>query len=224
MKFLLSFALSFSFGFSLFGKGDLITITLIDPVQEIYLENVEIYVEKDQKLIGETTINGDFTFNKHEIDGNLTLSKSGYISKIYKVENNKYAVEISLEMTKETKASYLESLKTKSTIVITKKTEIPDVSAYYIDSTYQQMKVFIQNNLNYPSYAINHNIQGRVQVRFVVEEDGKISNIRVVRGVSACLDREAILVVSKFPNWTPALREGKPIISFYQLPINFALE
>ena len=72
---------------------------------------------------------------------------------------------------------------------------------------------FIKENLKYPEDAANYGIQGRVIVKFVVEEDGSISDIEVVRGVYPSLDAEAVRVVKLMPKWQPAERGGKPVRS-----------
>jgi protein TonB len=84
--------------------------------------------------------------------------------------------------------------------------------------------VFIKENLKYPEDAANYGIQGRVIVKFVVEEDGSISDIKVVRGVHPSLDAEAVRVVKLMPKWQPAERGGKPVRSRFNFPVYFKLE
>ena len=72
---------------------------------------------------------------------------------------------------------------------------------------------FIKENLKYPEDAANYGIQGRVIVKFVVEEDGSISDIKVARGIHPSLDAEAVRVVKLMPKWQPAERGGKPVRS-----------
>lgn len=60
-------------------------------------------------------------------------------------------------------------------------------------------------------------------VRFVVETDGSVSNIEIVRGVSEDLDAEAKRIVSTFPKWTPGKQDGQPVAVRYHLPILFKL-
>jgi len=83
---------------------------------------------------------------------------------------------------------------------------------------------FIKENLKYPEDAANYGIQGRVIVKFVVEEDGSISDIEVVRGVYPSLDAEAVRVVKLMPKWQPAERGGKPVRSRFNFPVYFKLE
>lgn len=86
------------------------------------------------------------------------------------------------------------------------------------------MVKFITKNLKYPASARRMGIEGRVYVQFIVERDGSISNTKVVKGISADLDKEAIRIVSSFPTWTPGMQGGRPVKSQFVLPIPFKLD
>ncbi len=83
---------------------------------------------------------------------------------------------------------------------------------------------WISKNIKYPSLAADNGIQGKVYLKFVVEKDGTISNIEVVRGVDPSLDKEAVRVISKMPKWKPGKQRGKPVRVSYNLPITFQLD
>jgi periplasmic protein TonB len=83
---------------------------------------------------------------------------------------------------------------------------------------------YIARNLRYPEVAAENGIQGRVFVQFVVEADGRVSNVQVVRGVDPALDREAIRVVQGSPRWTPGEQRGKPVRVSFTFPIIFVLQ
>jgi TonB family protein len=83
---------------------------------------------------------------------------------------------------------------------------------------------FIKNNIRYPEIAEKNGVQGRVVVAFVVEVDGSISNVEVVRSVDQSLEEEALRVVNILPKWKPAMLNGKPIRSKYSVPITFRLK
>lgn len=85
------------------------------------------------------------------------------------------------------------------------------------------LKQWLSKNLNYPSLAAEMGIQGKVFVQFVVERDGSISNVTVVRGVDESLDKEAVRVVQIMPKWIPGKQRGKPVRVAYHLPITFEL-
>ena len=70
---------------------------------------------------------------------------------------------------------------------------------------------FINNTREYPKSAYNRRIQGRVTCSFVVNIDGSISHISVIRGVEPSLNKEAIRILSKMPEWTPGKLNGQPV-------------
>jgi TonB family C-terminal domain len=83
---------------------------------------------------------------------------------------------------------------------------------------------FLAQNIKYPAIAQERKIQGRVIIQFMVENDGSISNINVVRSVDSYLDSEAIRIVQKMPKWKPGLLDGEPVRIKYTLPVNFRLQ
>ena len=88
----------------------------------------------------------------------------------------------------------------------------------------KEMMKFIHNNLRYPSLAAENGIQGTVIVNFVVDHEGKITRIKVVRGIGGGCDEEAMRVLSKMPNWSPGRQGGKPVLVSYTVPIKYVLQ
>ena len=83
---------------------------------------------------------------------------------------------------------------------------------------------FLQDNVTYPQIAKENNIEGRVLCQFVVEKDGTITDIQVVRsGGDASLDKEAVRVLRLMPKWKPGKQQGKPVRVKYTVPVNFKL-
>ena len=82
---------------------------------------------------------------------------------------------------------------------------------------------WLSQNIHYPAVAEENGIQGRVVVSFVVEKDGSISNVQVVRGVDPSLDKEAARVVKSMPKWTPGKQNGQAVTVRYTLPVTFRL-
>lgn len=70
---------------------------------------------------------------------------------------------------------------------------------------------------------MENGIQGKVYIQFVIERDGSITDVKVLRGVDASLDKEAVRVVKAMPKWKPGKQRGKPVRVSYTLPINFQL-
>lgn len=83
---------------------------------------------------------------------------------------------------------------------------------------------YVQKNTKYPEAAAEMGIQGRVRVSFVVEKDGRVSNVKVISGVDPLLDREAVRVVQSSPRWEPGKQRGKPARVGYNIPVVFYLQ
>ena len=83
---------------------------------------------------------------------------------------------------------------------------------------------YISENIKYPVIAQENGIQGRVICQFVVNKDGSIVDITVVRGVDPSLDKEAVRVIKSMPTWKPGKQRGKAVRVKYTLPIVFRLQ
>ncbi len=83
---------------------------------------------------------------------------------------------------------------------------------------------YIQKNIKYPMMARESDIQGRVFVNFVVEPDGSISNVAVLRGIGGGCDEEAVRVVNSMPKWKPGKQRGSAVRCAYTVPIIFKLQ
>jgi TonB family protein len=87
-----------------------------------------------------------------------------------------------------------------------------------------ELRKTIARAIKYPVKAQEEGIQGKVYVSFVVDSNGKVRHARVVRGVSASLNKEAIRVISSLPDWNPGKQRGEAVNVSYTVPINFLLE
>jgi len=83
---------------------------------------------------------------------------------------------------------------------------------------------FLQENIKYPQMARESGIQGTVYVTFVVEPNGSVSDVRVLRGIGGGCDEEAIRVIKMMPNWKPGQQRGKPVRVQFNMPIKFTLQ
>jgi periplasmic protein TonB len=83
---------------------------------------------------------------------------------------------------------------------------------------------YLADNIRYPDSARAHNTEGRVILKFVVNEDGSISDCTVIRGVSKEIDEEALRVVRQMPRWKPGKQNGKAVKVLFMLPVVFKLE
>ena len=82
---------------------------------------------------------------------------------------------------------------------------------------------FIQKNVRYPAIAKEYNITGKVYVSFIVNKQGSVTNVKIVRGVDKNLDAEALRVVSLLPKYKPGKQRGKAVRVMFTIPINFTL-
>lgn len=83
---------------------------------------------------------------------------------------------------------------------------------------------YLGQNIKYPQMARESNIQGIVYVTFVVEPDGSISKVGILRGIGGGCDEEAMRVVSSMPSWKPGKQRGRPVRVRFTMPIKFTLQ
>lgn len=84
--------------------------------------------------------------------------------------------------------------------------------------------IFLSNNIHYPDSAVKNDIRGTVFVTFVVEKEGSLSNIKVLKGIGSGCDEEVVRVVKMMPKWIPGRQRGSPVRVNFNLPIKFILE
>ena len=83
---------------------------------------------------------------------------------------------------------------------------------------------YLSDNVKYPVVAQENGVQGRVVVSFVVEKDGHITDVKVVRSVDPSLDKEAARVVRSMPSWIPGKQNGSAVRVKYNVPVSFRLQ
>lgn len=83
---------------------------------------------------------------------------------------------------------------------------------------------YLSSNIHYPAEAAKKGIQGRIVVGFIVERDGSLSDVHVLRSVDPALDREAIRVIKSMPKWQPGKQNGNTVRVKYQVPVLFRLK
>lgn len=86
------------------------------------------------------------------------------------------------------------------------------------------MKSYLNSNVKYPDVAQENGVQGRVIVESIIEKDGSMSDVKVIRSVDPSLDREALRVVKAMPKWTPAKLKGIPVRTKCTTPVVFRLQ
>jgi len=101
-------------------------------------------------------------------------------------------------------------------VVVEKQPEFPGGNA--------AMMKFLSDNIKYPAEAQEKGIHGRIITNFVVEKDGSLNEVKVVRGVDPLLDAEAVRVIQSMPNWKPGTQKGETVRVRYTLPVVFRLQ
>lgn len=119
----------------------------------------------------------------------------------------------------------------KNEVIVEEKTEVVEEKVF---TAVEQMPRFpggdealmkyLSTHINYPTMAMENNIQGRVIVQFVVEKTGKIGEVKVVRSVDRDLDKEAVRVCKSLPDFIPGKMNGQAVAVWYTLPVNFKLQ
>ena len=80
---------------------------------------------------------------------------------------------------------------------------------------------WVQENLRFPQIALENGISGRVTLQFVIERDGRLTNIKVLQSPDRSLSEEATRVLNKSPKWSPGKQRNKPVRVSYTLPVDF---
>jgi protein TonB len=86
------------------------------------------------------------------------------------------------------------------------------------------LREYLYSSLRYPTLAKETNIQGTVYLTFVVEKDGSVSDVSILRGIGGGCDEEAIKVVKQMPKWSPGKQRNVPVRVRYNLPVKFVLK
>ncbi|MDO9340049.1 MAG: energy transducer TonB, partial [Bacteroidales bacterium] len=84
-----------------------------------------------------------------------------------------------------------------------------------------KFREWVLKRTNYPQIAIDKKIQGRVFLTFIVETDGAVSNVTIIKGVDPIIDNEAVKTIQASPKWRPGLQRGQPVRVRYQMSLNF---
>ena len=180
----------------------------------------------DGKAVGRTPISlSDILIGSH----NITLSKSGYNSysqTITIVEGQSVTLNATLtEQSKQTQTAPAPKPQTTAPV----KDSSPTFTAteqmpQFMGSDLRSFQIWVSQRLVYPPIAQENGIQGTVVVQFIVEKDGSLSNIKVLRSPDNSLSKEAVRVVSSSPKWTPGRQNGEAVRVQYRIPIGFKLQ
>ncbi len=153
----------------------------------------------------------------------IDISK-GYIMKVLEKEINQdtSALVLYIDTTetksKDTSKYEIKIIKNEKSSVLTFVEIMPEY-----DGGEDKLYEFLGNNLKFPKDAIKNKITGTVIVNFIIEKDGSVSNVRILRDIGGGCGEEAARVVRAMPKWIPGKQSGKPVRVFFNLPIKFTM-
>ncbi|MHB1279261.1 MAG: energy transducer TonB [Bacteroidia bacterium] len=125
-------------------------------------------------------------------------------------------------------ASDTVKVKKPAEVGVTEETDEPEVFVFVEEMPEfpggtDSMARFIGAHLNYPDSAVENSIQGKVMVQFVIDEEGRVTDPKIVKGLGWGCDEEVLRIVRLMPNWIPGKQKGKPVKIRFVLPIKFQL-
>jgi protein TonB len=85
----------------------------------------------------------------------------------------------------------------------------------------QELRNYLANNIKYPLIAKTHNIHGKVFINFVIDKNGDVRNVKIIRGIGFGCDEEALRLVRNMPRWIPCKQKGQRTTTSFNLPISF---
>lgn len=99
----------------------------------------------------------------------------------------------------------------------------PDVTAIFPHNEQKDFRYWVMGRVVYPAIALQNEIEGRVFISFVIERDGSLGDLKLVRGVDPSVDKAALDAVADSPKWIPGKVNGKPVRTKFTLPVDFRI-
>jgi len=188
----------------------------IKRVVETKWVNLQSYPPKDANIYID-----DFPAGKTPFYGSLTMgSHKVRMEKSKVVMEQKVTIspqeEVKLNMTFESEVKAFKKETEGAMVEYEEYTEYP--------GGYEAFQKFLRENVKYPSLAVQNRIEGTVFVSFVISITGKISNVRILRGIGGGCDEEAVRVAKMMPNWKPGRNWGAVTPVMFQIPVKFQLK
>ncbi|MDP5139264.1 MAG: M56 family metallopeptidase, partial [Spirosomaceae bacterium] len=169
-----------------------------------------------------TDRNGYFKLNLSEENSRLIISFVGFETREISIEG---IAEVTVKLTKQ------ENVLDEMVVV---SSQDADLVGEEVFTTVEQnpefpggateMYKYIGERIKYPKLAQQMKVEGKVFLRFVVQKNGEIGDIKILKSIGYGCDEEAVRVISQMPKWTPGKQNGKPVNVYFTMPIKFALE
>ena len=200
--------------------GDVISGVVKDSEGPMMLVNIyELNTNGRVNAVAVTDMNGQFSMKIANPDDNLLINFTGYFMASSQITGSHFDVTLVKD------ASYQPEVEEEGS------NYGPDENGVYsmvedmpeFPGGMQGLVTYMGKNLEYPKNARENNIQGRVMVSFVVNEDGHLSDFSIAKSANDELDNEALKMAKSMPNWKPGTKDGKPVKVRYTIPVNFRL-
>lgn len=191
------------------------TITSVPADAEIWIDG-----ENTQKKT--PSIIEGLTIGAHKIK----IVKSGYIENnqnITIVDDKCIPLKFNLEPEKQAQVSSSSATNVETEEEVAISFQEVERKPSFMGGDANNFSRWVASNLNYPEIAKENGIQGRVYLQFIVEKDGRVSNVKVIRSVDPSLDKEAVRVVSSSPKWTPGMAGDRYVRVTYTTTVIFQL-
>jgi protein TonB len=142
-------------------------------------------------------------------------------------------VQDDVKLDEEAKVEETEVTEDTKIEVIEKKEEVVDEPEIFTivedmpefpDGGEKALLAYLSNNIKYPAIARENGITGTVYVTFEIDQNGKVKDAKILRGIGGGCDEEALRVVMNMPTWKPGRQRGKPVRVQYNLPVRFVLK
>jgi TonB family protein len=205
-------------------KSD-IKIQIIDYFQEEFVFDVQFLDEKN-KLIGTSNRSGYLLLEKPKNNFKLKLSKKDYYDTTFTINSKMDYLLIEMRLLPEIIEKLKEEIKNEACIEEIQKITMDSLTndPYFETNENQALMRYFTNEIRYPQFAIERDIQGKVFVEFIVELDGTVSCVRILKGISYCIDKEAIRVIKKMTKWVPAKKNGVQVRAVISIPLTFKIK
>lgn len=236
---LLLYCLLFGHLFSLAQQEFHVTFSLLDlETKKMITAPQHLTISNKGVVILDSIVTGEFShtfFVKKKDSFQLEVMASeiyeAYSSTISLTEMHKSHVEIFLDNSEYLANKIIKENEQLNKIEDEKYGTYNDLQTFepwdpgFVDAEIKTWKIqdFIASNVVYPTKSRELGEQGKVYLEFIIEKDGSVSHVRILKGVSNLIDAEALKLVRKFPNFQPATLNGNTIRSVFRLPINFTL-
>lgn len=186
-------------------------------IDDVYVGDTPLYVPR--QVIGEHRVMVKWDEKNYSLKS-ISLDEGQELELEYKKDSAEIYNEEEMQRREESLRSALEKALNETADDPLPSSLVDDIPTF-MGGDANQFSKWVSQRLVYPEVARSNGVQGRVTLQFIIEKDGSLSNVKVLRGVDPVLDKEAVRVVSMSPKWTSGKINGKPVRVSYVFPVIF---